>query len=124
MNRKAERAGVYGRVRAQDLWLIETSARACHYCGIELVVGTFDHVVPLDRGGANQFFNIVRCCLTCNRSKYTKTPEQLAEHQNRVVNCEVCGKEFKPRWAEYQNGRARLCSRSCNAKKRHQCASR
>lgn len=124
VNRRAEKAGAHGRIRAQDLSLIENAQKNCYYCGIEMVVGTFDHVVPFDRGGANQAFNIVRCCLTCNRSKYTKTPEQLAQHQALVVNCEVCGKQFKPRWAEYQNGRARLCSRSCSARKRFVCASR
>jgi len=118
MNRRAERAGVHGRVRTQDLWLISQTQTNCHYCGIKLEAGTFDHVVPFDQGGQNSYFNIVRCCLTCNRSKYTKTPEQLALHQERMVSCEVCGTQFKPRWAEYEAGRARLCSRRCSAKKR------
>lgn len=118
INRRAERAGVYGRIRAQDLWAIEASQKTCHYCGIQLEAGTFDHIVPFDRGGPNQFFNIVRSCLTCNRSKYTKSPEELAIHQSRIVECEVCGKPFRPRFAEYENGRARVCSRSCSAKKR------
>jgi transcription elongation factor Elf1 len=124
MNRRAEKAGVYGKIRVHDLWMVERSQATCHYCGITLEVGTFDHVVPFDRGGPNQFFNIVRCCLTCNRNKYTKTPEQLAESQVLEVSCEICGKRYKPRWAEYQAGRARLCSRSCSARKSHRCASR
>jgi 5-methylcytosine-specific restriction endonuclease McrA len=120
-NSKARRLGVRGTVTAEDLLWIETSTwgTICHYCGIALEVGqgTFDHVIPLDRGGQNSALNIVRCCLTCNRGKFTKTPEQFARHQERTVTCARpgCGKQFKPRWAEYENGRARLCSRRCAA---------
>lgn len=89
----------------------------CHYCGTELRLedGTWDHVVAFDRGGTNYLTNIVRCCTSCQRRKFTKTPEEYAAHQELTVLCARpgCGNTFKPRWAEYINGRARFCSHRC-----------
>lgn len=121
-NAKARRLGVRGVVTAENLWIIELTGLACAYCGVWLEhgQGTFDHVVPMKDGGRNDLSNIVRCCLTCNREKFTKTPAQLAEHRSRVVTCARpgCGKQYRPRWAEWEAGRARVCSRSCAAKMR------
>lgn len=116
-NRKAARLGVSGTVTAVDL---ARKPAQCHYCtiGLEVGQGTFDHVIPFDRGGSNQPENIVRCCLTCNRTKFNKTPAEFAAHRELEMECQVCGKRYKPRWGEYINGRARVCSRSCAAKKR------
>jgi 5-methylcytosine-specific restriction endonuclease McrA len=51
---------------------------SCQYCGhghstSEL---TFDHVVPVAQGGRKDWDNIVTCCITCNRKKGGRTPEQ------------------------------------------------
>lgn len=120
-NAKARRLGVRGQVTAEELYWLESQlwGAQCLYCDIQLEMGqgTFDHFVALDRGGSNTIDNIVRCCLTCNREKFTKTPEQLAEHRSRVVTCARpgCGKQYRPRWAEWEAGRARVCSRRCAA---------
>ncbi|MCM2258601.1 MAG: HNH endonuclease [Vicinamibacteria bacterium] len=50
----------------------------CQYCGhrfapVEL---TFDHVVPVARGGQKGWDNIVTCCIPCNRRKGDRTPEE------------------------------------------------
>ena len=37
---------------------------------------TFDHVVPVAQGGRKDWENIVTCCITCNRRKGGRTPEQ------------------------------------------------
>ncbi len=119
-NRKARAYGVRGTMTGAGLMLIESLIDHCAYCGITLEPGhgTFDHVVPFDRGGTNEFHNITRCCTTCQRNKFTKLPQEYATHQSLRVQCAVCGREFQPRWAEYQAGRARVCSRSCAAKSR------
>ena len=116
-NKKAAKYGVPGTVTAVSL---ARKPMVCSYCGIGLEVGqgTFDHVIPFDRGGTNEDSNIVRSCLSCNRKKFTKTPEEFVAAQALWVQCEVDGKWFKPRWGEYQAGRARVCSRSCAGKKR------
>jgi hypothetical protein len=122
-NRKARQFGRRGNVTALDLARVELAQPACHYCAILLEVGqgTFDHIVPLSKGGPNSLTNIVRCCLTCNREKFTKSPGELVIHRDRVVTCARpgCGNQYRPRWAEWQAGRARLCSRRCSALWRH-----
>lgn len=89
----------------------------CHYCKIALDLehGTWDHYVAFDRGGTNWPDNIVRCCTTCQRTKFTKTEDEFREHQELTVTCARpgCGNTFKPRWAEYKRGMARFCSHQC-----------
>jgi rubredoxin len=120
MNKRARLALASGTITPNALLMIENARHTCHYCGVMLRVGEgqFDHQIPLDRGGRNTFVNIVRCCIECNRRKFTKNPDEFAEHQAMIVACEVCGHEFQPRYAEYQRGVARVCSRRCSALKR------
>jgi len=119
-NRDAERLGQRYRVYWPELFTIESSSWTCKYCDIGLDVGqgTFDHAIPLDRGGPNISYNLVRCCYKCQREKGTKTPNEFAESRALEVACAICGKVFKPRWNEWQAGRGRLCSRRCAALKR------
>ncbi len=117
MNTKARRLGAYGVISAAEL---ASKPPACFYCGVTLEPGqgTFDHRLAWARGGSNTSVNIVRCCLSCNRRKFDKTPKEYEEHGKLWMKCRVCGTVFKPRWAEFVNGRARLCSRSCAARSR------
>jgi len=50
----------------------------CQYCGRRLPLEdlTYDHVLPRSRGGKTEWENIVTCCVTCNRKKGGKTPEE------------------------------------------------
>lgn len=116
-NKKAARLGRPGIVTPIELF---RKPNECFYChiGLEVGQGTFDHIIPFDRGGTNENDNIARCCLTCNREKFNKTPSEFAAHRALSVSCVVCGKAYKPRWGEYINGKARTCSLSCAAKKR------
>jgi hypothetical protein len=119
-NRNAAKMAVRGTITGMDLLWVEQHEPTCNYCGIGLEPGrgTFDHVVPLSQGGPNTWTNLVRSCFTCNRTKFTKSPSEMADHQSLLVSCSVCGKQYQPRWAEYQAGRARTCSRSCAARSR------
>lgn len=52
----------------------------CHYCGKKFPPEelTFDHIVPVARGGRSTRGNMVVCCKPCNQSKSCLTPaEQL-----------------------------------------------
>jgi 5-methylcytosine-specific restriction endonuclease McrA len=44
---------------------------ACHYCGRRPpeVAIEVDHLIPVSRGGTNDFENLVPACRECNRSK-------------------------------------------------------
>jgi 5-methylcytosine-specific restriction endonuclease McrA len=50
----------------------------CQYCAKSLPPSqlTFDHVLPVARGGLKGWDNIVTCCIPCNRRKGDRTPEQ------------------------------------------------
>jgi 5-methylcytosine-specific restriction endonuclease McrA len=89
----------------------------CAYDGTLMSIndGSYDHVIPFENGGTNHITNIVRCCMTCQRTKYTKTPIEFAQHRALEVTCARpgCGNTYQPRWAEYTNGRARYCSHAC-----------
>jgi 5-methylcytosine-specific restriction endonuclease McrA len=50
----------------------------CQYCGTAQPTHelTFDHVIPVSRGGRKDWENIVTCCIDCNRLKGGRTPEE------------------------------------------------
>lgn len=50
----------------------------CQYCREEFRPEelTFDHVVPVSRGGGRTWDNIVTCCVPCNRRKSNRTPDE------------------------------------------------
>ena len=50
----------------------------CQYCrkAFSTPELTFDHVVPVAQGGRKDWENIVTCCVTCNRRKGGRTPEE------------------------------------------------
>jgi 5-methylcytosine-specific restriction endonuclease McrA len=64
---KFSRANIYARDRYR-----------CQYCGLKLPPSqlTYDHVVPVARGGQKNWENIVTCCIDCNRRKGNRLPEE------------------------------------------------
>jgi 5-methylcytosine-specific restriction endonuclease McrA len=50
----------------------------CQYCGDPFAASelTFDHVVPVARGGRKDWDNIVTCCIPCNRRKGDRLPDE------------------------------------------------
>jgi 5-methylcytosine-specific restriction endonuclease McrA len=68
-NRTAARFGVSGTVDWRDL-----VAADCAYCGTPCE--SWDHVMPLSRGGSHTMDNIVPCCWPCNTEKKHRTPEE------------------------------------------------
>ncbi|KAF8059165.1 PGM2 [Scenedesmus sp. PABB004] len=48
----------------------------CQYCGSDREL-TLDHVVPVCRGGANSWTNLVTACMACNQRKGNKSLAQL-----------------------------------------------
>jgi hypothetical protein len=120
MNSKAARLGARGRVTAETLFLVIRDYPTCPYDGVEISPdhGSFDHKVPFDRGGANERANLVFCCMTCQRRKFTKSVDQHVEFLNFTVVCPIDGTVFKPRYADWVRGLGRYCSRSCSASSR------
>lgn len=65
---------------------------ACQYCGAAPGADqlTLDHVVPVSRGGASRWENVVTACAGCNRRKADRTPESAGLRLRRHPR--------KPRW--------------------------
>ncbi len=65
----------------------------CQYCGGKFKVNelTFDHVIPISRGGKKSWENIVTGCIPCNNRKSGRTPEEAGM---RLIR-----KPVKPKWS-------------------------
>jgi|WetSurMetagenome_2_1015567.scaffolds.fasta_scaffold03982_10 5-methylcytosine-specific restriction endonuclease McrA len=121
MNTKARRIGATGSVTSEDLARVTLNHPTCAYCGIDLEIGqgSFDHAIPLDRNGPNTFENLVRCCYSCQREKFTKTPDELETFRATEFSCVVCGISFRPRYADLKRGYGKTCSRRCSGRLTH-----
>ena len=65
----------------------------CQYCKHKFRTEelTFDHVVPIAKGGRKTWENIVTACWRCNNRKSGRTPEE--------ANMRLIKKPVKPRWS-------------------------
>ncbi len=58
--------------------LFRRDANLCMYCGKSFKESglTRDHVMPVSRGGINEWSNVVAACRRCNTRKSNKTPDE------------------------------------------------
>ena len=68
----------HGQVKFSRCNIYARDHYRCQYCGgchsaHEL---TYDHVIPVSRGGDKDWENIVTCCIPCNRKKANRTPDE------------------------------------------------
>lgn len=73
---KARDTKIVKRLNKQDIgnW----SSKICGIC-LEVIVSDFhiDHIIPLSRGGTHTVENLQLAHPYCNRSKFTKLPEEM-----------------------------------------------
>jgi 5-methylcytosine-specific restriction endonuclease McrA len=64
----------------------------CQYCGAQPGAEelTIDHVTPRSQGGESRWENCVLACVSCNKRKADRTPQQAHLHLRR--------KPVRPRW--------------------------
>ncbi len=71
------------RRQVTNTFLFARDGYKCMYCGrasIELKPRealTRDHLIPLSRGGANEWTNVVTACSTCNARKSNRLPHEI-----------------------------------------------
>lgn len=67
----------------------------CLYCGntFARLALTRDHVMPLSRGGRDEWENVVTACSHCNLKKSNRTPQQ--------ANMPLLAVPFRPSWVEH-----------------------
>ena len=67
----------------------------CMYCGYghEYEMLTRDHILPMSRGGSDDWENVVTACRRCNQFKSNRKPEE--------VGMQLAGVPFRPNHAEF-----------------------
>jgi 5-methylcytosine-specific restriction endonuclease McrA len=74
------------RRQVTNTFLFARDGYRCQYCGrpgAELKPRealTRDHVVPMSRGGTNEWTNVVTACSPCNTRKANHMPEEIGMH--------------------------------------------
>jgi 5-methylcytosine-specific restriction endonuclease McrA len=74
------------RRQVTNTFLFARDHYRCQYCGRlngELRMReslTRDHLIPISRGGANEWTNVVTACSTCNARKGNRLPEEIGMH--------------------------------------------
>ena len=74
------------RRQVTNTFLFARDRYRCQYCGrlqIELKPReslTRDHLIPLSRGGANDWTNVVTACSPCNTRKANNLPNEIGMH--------------------------------------------
>jgi 5-methylcytosine-specific restriction endonuclease McrA len=66
---------------------------SCQYCGKKCRSDelTFDHVIPIAKGGRKTWENIVTACIRCNHDKSGRTPEEAGMN--------LIKKPIRPKWS-------------------------
>lgn len=75
--------------------LFARDAYLCLYCGQQFGRAhlTRDHVLPLSKGGADLWENVVTACFHCNSRKANRTPQQ--------AGMPLLAVPFRPSWIEH-----------------------
>lgn len=65
-------------VRFSRLNIYARDRQRCQYCGAKLPKSelNLDHIIPKSRGGKTVWENVVCSCLSCNRKKGGRTPQE------------------------------------------------
>lgn len=60
--------------------LFQRDRNICGYCGDQFPTGQLEreHIVPLSRGGRDNWMNVVASCRPCNQQKGARLPEESA----------------------------------------------
>ena len=70
------------RRQVTNIFLFARDAYKCQFCGRKEAELRFrecltrDHLIPLSRGGTNDWTNVVTACSTCNTRKGNRLPEE------------------------------------------------
>lgn len=78
-NAQAKRKAVPGSYSLSEIkQMYADQGGLCAYCEGELN-GTYhvDHMLPISRGGTNDWTNLAITCVNCNQRKWTKTTEEF-----------------------------------------------
>ncbi len=78
------------RRQVTNTFLFARDRYRCQYCGryqVELKPReslTRDHLIPLSRGGTNEWTNVVAACSPCNTRKANRLPTEIGMHPLQI----------------------------------------
>lgn len=111
----------------KNLWKRDNFA--CQYCGVKPPYDevTIDHVVPRSQGGQTTFVNTVLACLSCNKKKNDRTPEQAGMKLRRavmskdgIIKIEYYHRPEYPKWSPiYLIGKKKIIPKEWNQYLQH-----
>jgi len=67
--------------------LLKAQNHNCYYCGEKMKQGkdtAIEHLIPISRGGTNEWINLVYSCQSCNSKKRTSTLAEFAIKNARM----------------------------------------
>ena len=80
----------------------------CQYCGKSSGSLTVDHIIPKERGGIDDWKNLVTACLSCNLKKGNHSPESVGlklqknpHRPNRIQYFQQFAKNGQKNWKPY-----------------------
>jgi hypothetical protein len=83
----------------------------CRWCLCPLTQdsATTDHLVPLSRGGSNDWDNLCLACAKCNQQRDNRLPDESAIPRYQVQHSQTARKAVRPwvAWTRYSGGRWR-----------------
>lgn len=79
----------------------QVPSEVCYYCGCTLnnQNRTYDHVIPVSKGGKDDVTNLVACCSCCNQVKKNFTLFELLNTLDRQKD--FCDDEVRMARLEY-----------------------
>lgn len=81
-------------ITKEDKYQLKEDFGVCTYCGEETQT-TFDHVIPVSKGGDDSISNQVPACESCNSSKSNKDVIEWCKERDEPVPRLVWGKYLK-----------------------------
>ena len=103
----------YARIRRKGIVLsrkniLKRDNHTCQYCGIRSVPMTIDHIIPRQRGGEDNWYNLVAACVICNTRKGNRTPRgaqmklmKRARKPTMILHLQKFVKQFQGTWRPY-----------------------
>lgn len=102
----------------------------CQYCGKEIVDASdyeMDHIIPIARGGKDNYLNLVTSCRSCNQKKIDKLPQEVGLKQPTPTTFHGAqatfilknNKEIREKWLRLFPGRYRVVESILNNIEQH-----
>lgn len=78
--RRRARGGLHTLREAEWLKVLVVFGGVCAYCGTKNDI-SIEHFIPISRGGGTAMGNVIPACLTCNKKKAGRLPEEWCSRE-------------------------------------------